>query len=86
MYFFPIDHTFWIIHNSYFQLDLEKIHIFLSAFQKIFNSPSAKCFDEARSKIFILFNGAMQSSKTCLSAYQLKCPLVLEKYRAGILS
>ena len=29
MNFFPIDHTIWIIHNSYFQLDLEKLNMFL---------------------------------------------------------
>lgn len=29
MNFFPIDHTIWIIHNSYFQGDLEKLNMFL---------------------------------------------------------
>ena len=35
MNFFPIDHTIWIIHNSYFQRDLDEINIFLGI-QKVF--------------------------------------------------
>ena len=44
MNFFSIDHTFWIIHNSYFQRDLDEINIFLGI-QKVFFSLAAKCFD-----------------------------------------
>ena len=43
MIFFPIDHTIWIIHNSYFQGDLEQLNMFLCISKDFyFKVPSAQ--------------------------------------------
>ena len=72
MNFFSIDHTFWIIHNSYFQRDLDEINIFLGI-QKVFFPwlPSASM--EVDEKYFYSLTGGRRYWQTCLSPILSDC-------------